>query len=243
MRDICFLLYSTHSAAELLMNFSVLGSEKDDISLARASLADWNQDLKCTPERNVMSWSSLATLGFFFFSLAGPGGGASPSSLGLVDSAAFFCSSRSSSMGSSSSAFFGSFFALMMTLFLSASGLGSLPPSASSGTTSILPRIDLQYDAMTFCCGMEQWFSKERMMGYSDWRNAYSLMAVMTSLNLIWPVRVCPWKIMGSFLGPSQQSSSTQRQPLVRSLMYLLTLEYPLSWSLSQYVLWLLAHQ
>lgn len=41
---------------------------------------------------------------------------------------------------------------------------------------------------------------------------AYSLIALMTSLKSTLDVRVWPWQMIGSPLGPSQQSSSTQRQ-------------------------------
>lgn len=47
---------------------------------------------------------------------------------------------------------------------------------------------------------------------------AYWAMVSMTSLKSTLEVSVCPWKIMGSPLSPSQQSSSTQRQPWCRAL-------------------------
>ena len=49
-------------------------------------------------------------------------------------------------------------------------------------------------NTLTFCCGIEQWFSMEMMSGYSDATNACSATAGSTSRNLILDVSVWPAK-------------------------------------------------
>jgi hypothetical protein len=50
----------------------------------------------------------------------------------------------------------------------------------------------LKLAAMTSCCESVQWFSMERMRGYSDAINAWSRITASTSRNLILDVSVCP---------------------------------------------------
>lgn len=55
-------------------------------------------------------------------------------------------------------------------------------------------------------------------MFYNRTLNAYSFSVETTSLKRILDVRVWPWYTMGSPSLPSQQSTSTQRQPLFKAL-------------------------
>ena len=47
--------------------------------------------------------------------------------------------------------------------------------------------------AILCCCGMEQWFSMERMTGYGEVMKAESEMVWTTSRNEIFVVSVWPW--------------------------------------------------
>ena len=75
--------------------------------------------------------------------------------------------------------------------------------------------------AIYLCWGRVQWFSMERMTGYSDVMKAFSLMALITSINLIRVVRVWPWYMSGLPSGPSQQSTDSTKQLIIFSHNYL----------------------
>lgn len=65
--------------------------------------------------------------------------------------------------------------------------------------------------------------------------NAYSFSVETTSLKRILDVRVWPWYTMGSPSPPSQQSTSTQRQPLFKALHAKAASKIDQSWQ-SQFV-------
>ncbi len=67
--------------------------------------------------------------------------------------------------------------------------------------------------AIFFCWGREQWFSMESMRGKGEATNALLSMTLTTSRKEILVVSVWPWKMTGRPSSPSQQSSSTHRQP------------------------------
>jgi hypothetical protein len=78
-------------------------------------------------------------------------------------------------------------------------------------------------------------------------RGAASRRTLITSMKRIFVHSVWPWVMMGWLpslptgtpLSPSQQSSSTQRQPRCSTWEYCSAVETPLSWSPVRYVLWL----
>lgn len=47
-------------------------------------------------------------------------------------------------------------------------GLGSPPMWSRGALSSLSPKMDLRYWAMTSCCFLEQWFSSDRITGYAD---------------------------------------------------------------------------
>lgn len=55
---------------------------------------------------------------------------------------------------------------------------------------------------------------------YGEAIKACSLIVFRTSKNFIRLVNVCPWYIIGSPSGPSQQSNSIQRHPQRKHLTY-----------------------
>ena len=66
---------------------------------------------------------------------------------------------------------------------------------------------------MRACCGREQCISSESETGSEEVTNAESAMASATLSKLTDVQSVLPCVMMGSPSGPSQQSSSTERQP------------------------------
>ncbi len=73
--------------------------------------------------------------------------------------------------------------------------------------------LTLKMAAIFFCWGREQWFSMESMRGKGEATNALLSITLTTSRKEILVVSVWPWKMTGRPSSPSQQSSSTQRQP------------------------------
>lgn len=97
-------------------------------------------------------------------------------------------------------------------------GSNPQPKNHHMGSRCILSSLTCMYSAIFSCCFTEQWFSILRMSGNLETSNACFPMTSIASLNLIFDVRVWPWKITGSPSAPSQQSSSTQRHPCSKAL-------------------------
>ena len=67
-------------------------------------------------------------------------------------------------------------------------------------------------------------------MGYGEVTKPDSITATITSRNLIEVVIVWPCVMIGSPSLPSQQSSSTQRQPIRNCRRYMATDDLEVSW-------------
>ena len=110
------------------------------------------------------------------------------------------------------------FFTFMRMRSMSSEGEGSLSADRSRGSvTRRGPKVAFIIAAMMACCGGLQWTSREIHSGNRVSWKAYLFIVVMTSWKLIDEVKVRPWLTSGWPFGPSQQSTSMQRQPRVKA--------------------------
>ena len=120
----------------------------------------------------------------------------------------------------------------MRIFFLKNSGDGRFRSEVSTfSLNSKFPKILFKCSAILSCWTVEQWFSIERMRGYSDVVKAKGLIPCsMTSLNFSFDVKVHPWYITGSPSGPSQQSNWNMKFNYSKCIIQLLNLKFQSYW-------------